>query len=59
MLKFFFTVYYIVGNFISDNMELVQGSSGRSKGRVWRCVLCSFSGGSATVALHINENHLQ
>ena len=57
-------MFYIVGNFISDHMEVVQLSdplqiSGRSKGRVWRCRLCDYSGGEALVALHINDTHLQ
>ena len=55
-------MFAVVGQYISDHMEVVCGgaknSVGKSGARVWQCKLCSFSGGEANVALHINEQHL-
>ena len=52
----------VVGQFISEHMEVVCGGAkngvSKSGARVWQCKLCTFSGGEASVALHINEQHL-
>ena len=55
-------MFDVVGQFISDHMEVVcaggRNGGGKSGARLWQCKLCSFSGGEANVALHINEQHL-